>query len=85
MEKRNSQCEHGQPKEQTRSLFFMCNLDVAHCQSQRQCHIWRIIRCSKQIARAIRAWQLSIKFCVIHEAVNGCKILKIHLRLALKM
>ena len=35
------------------------------------------IQCSKGIARA-SAWQLSIKFCVIHEAMNRFKNLKIH-------
>ena len=42
-EKQNSQCEHGQPMEQTRGLFCMCDSGVAHCQLQHQCHIWRII------------------------------------------
>ena len=28
---------------------------------------------------------MSIKFCVVHEAMNGCKNIEIHLRLALKM
>ena len=41
-EKRNSQCEHGQPMEQTRGLFCMCDSGLAHCQSQHQCHIWRM-------------------------------------------
>ena len=30
------------------------------------------------------AWQLSIKICVSHEAMNGCKNLKIHKGLLLK-
>ena len=33
MEKRNSQCEHGQPMEQTRCLFCSYDSDVARCQS----------------------------------------------------
>ena len=41
-ENRKSQCEHGQPMEQTRSLFCTCNSSVARCQSQHQCHIWRM-------------------------------------------
>ena len=41
-EKRNSQREHGQPKEQTRSLICMCDSGVARCQSQHQCHIWQM-------------------------------------------
>ena len=40
MEKWNRQCEHGQPMEQTRSLFCMCNSSVALCHLQHQCHIW---------------------------------------------
>ena len=39
-EKRNSQCEHGQPMEQSISLFCTCHSGVAGCQSQHQCHIW---------------------------------------------
>ena len=45
MEKQNSQLEHGQPKEQTRGMFCMCDSGVAsmaHCQSQHQYHLWRI-------------------------------------------
>ena len=42
MEKQNSQCEHGQPMEQTSSLFCSCNSGVAPCQSQHQCHFWRM-------------------------------------------
>ena len=34
------------------------------------------VRCSKGIVRASE--QLSIKFCVIPEAMNSCKNLKIH-------
>ena len=41
-EKQNSQCEDGQPMEQTSSLFGMCHSGVARCQSPHQCHIWRI-------------------------------------------
>ena len=42
MEKRDGQLEHRQPMEQTRSLFCMCDLGVAHCQSQHQCHFWQM-------------------------------------------
>ena len=69
----NSQCEHGQPMEQTRSLFCMCDSGVARCQSQHQCHFWRI---------NLLHWQVSLaavnQICVFHEAMNGCKNLKIH-------
>ena len=42
MEMQNSQCEHGQPMEQVRDLFCKCDSDVARCQSQHQCHFWRM-------------------------------------------
>ena len=31
------------------------------------------------------SWAASIKFCVIYEAMNGCKNLKIHQRIASKL
>ena len=37
-EKQNSQREQRQFMEQTRSLFCMCDIGVAHYQSQHQCH-----------------------------------------------
>ena len=42
MEKQNRQCEHGQPMEQIRGLFCTWDSGVARCQSQHQCHFWRI-------------------------------------------
>ena len=42
MEKLNSQLEHGQPMEQTRGLFCMCDAGVARCQSQHQYHFWQM-------------------------------------------
>ena len=42
MEKGNSQPEHGQPMEQTRGLFCMCDSGVARCQSQHQYLFWRM-------------------------------------------
>ena len=42
-EKRNSQLrEHRQPMEQTRGLLCTCDSGVTRCQSQHQCHFWRI-------------------------------------------
>ena len=52
MEKRNSQLEHGQPVEQSRGLFCTCDKSAASCQSQHQCHFWRMNLMSKHIARA---------------------------------
>ena len=40
--KGNTQCEHGQPMEQTRGLFCTCNSGVTGCQSQHQCHFGRM-------------------------------------------
>ena len=42
MEKWNSQLEHGQPMEQIRGFLSMCDSGVARCQSQHQCHFWRM-------------------------------------------
>ena len=70
MEKRNSQCEHGQPMKQTRSLFCTCNSVVARCQSQHQCHIWRMNLMFKANCTGKCAWQLSINCCVVHEAIS---------------
>ena len=75
MEKRNSQLEHGQPMEQTRGLFCTCDSGVAHCQSQHQhYHFWGMsLMFDGQVSLAAVN-----QFCVIHEAMNGCKNLKIH-------
>ena len=77
MEKRNNQLKHGQPMEQTRGLFCTCDSGVARCQSQHQYHFWRM-RLPFEAYCTGKAWQLSIKICVIYEAMNGCKNLKIH-------
>ena len=77
-EKRNSQCEHGEPMEQIRSLFCTCNSGEARCQSQHQCDIWPMNSMFEANCAGKLAWQLSIKFCFVHEAINCVKILKIH-------
>ena len=77
-EKRNNHCEHEQPMEQTSSLFCMCDSGVAGCQSQHQCHIWWMNSMFEANCKGKWAWQLLIKFCVIHEALNVFKNLKIH-------
>ena len=61
MEKRNSQCEHGQPMEQTRGLFCTRDSGVARFQSQHQYHLQVSLAAVDQIY-------------AIHEAMNGCKI-----------
>ena len=52
MEKRNGQCSHREPMEQTRSLFCAFNSGVARCQAQHQYHILQMNSCLKRIARA---------------------------------
>ena len=56
-EKRNSQCEQGQPMEQTRRLFCTCDPGVARCQLQHKCHFWRMnlmfeAYCTRQVSLA---------------------------------
>ena len=64
MEKWNIQLEHGQPMEQTRGLFCMCDSG------------W-LARCSERTAQASELAAVN-QICVVHEAMNGCKNLKIH-------
>ena len=73
MEKRNSQREQGQPMEQTRGLFCTCDSGVARCNSQHKCHFWGMSWMHGQVSLAA-----VIQICVIHEAMNGFKNLKIH-------
>ena len=61
MEKRNSQLEHRQPNELTGSLFCTCDSVVACCQSQNQCHFWRMSSMPEACFTGKCAWQLSIK------------------------
>ena len=70
MEKRNSPCEHGQPMKRTRGLFCTCDAGVARCQSQ---HF--DVR-SKVHGQVSLAGVNQVR--VIHEAMKGCKNLKIH-------
>ena len=60
MEKRNCQLEYGQPMEQTRGLFCMCDSGVARCQSEHQYHFWRMSSMIQAYCKV--AGQLSIKF-----------------------
>ena len=70
-EKGNSQLEHGQPIKQTSDLFCMWDLGNTSFTSGER------VQCSVSLA-AIN------QICVIYEAMNGCKNLKIYLRIALK-
>ena len=66
--------------EQTRGLFCACDSLVTTPVS---------LLANKFDVRSVLHGQASLaavnQMCVIHEAMNGCKNLKIHLRLALKM
>ena len=64
--------------EQTRGLFCMFDSGVTRCQSQHQYHFLGMSSMFEVYCTGKCAWQLSIKYCVIHEAMNGCKNLKIH-------
>ena len=72
-EKPNSQCEHGQPMEQTRDLFCTCDSGVARFQS---------LLANEFDVRSVLHRQVILaavnQIYVIHEAMNGCKNLKIH-------
>ena len=63
MKKRNSQLEHGQPMEprETRGLLCTCDTGVARCQSQYECHFWRMNSMFEAFCTGKGAWQLSIK------------------------
>ena len=72
-EMQNSQLEHRQPMEQTKGLFSKCDSGVTRCQSQLQCHFWRInLMFEAYCLAAVNQLHL------IHEAMNDCKNLKIH-------
>ena len=70
-ENRHSQCD-GANKKPVLHVQLRCG----RCQSQHQCHIWRMDSMFEANCVGKLAWQLSIKFCVIHEAMNSCKNLK---------
>ena len=77
MEKRNSQLEHGQPMEQTRGLFCTCDSGVALSITTPVS-----LLAIEFDVRSILQGQVSLaavnQIYVIHEAMNGCKNLKIH-------
>ena len=78
MEKQNSQCEHGPPMVQTRRLFCMCDSGVAGCQSQHQCYFWRMSSMLESILHGQVSLAAVNHICIIHEAMNNCKNLKVH-------
>ena len=76
MEKQNSQLEHGQPMEQTRGLFCISGSGVVPCQSQQS-----LLANEFHVLSALQG-QVNLsavsQIHVIHEAMKGCKNLKIH-------
>ena len=64
--------------EQTRDLLCASESGVACCQSQHQCHFWRMNLIFEVHYTGKLALQLSIIFYVIHEVMNDCKNQKIH-------
>ena len=79
MEKRNSQFEHRRPMELTRGLFCSGSLSIMTRVS---------LLANEYDVLSVLHGQVSVatdnQICVIHEAMNGCKTLKIHLRIASK-
>ena len=74
MEKRNSQCEFGQPMEQTRSLICMCDSGVARPGSLSITTTVSLLA-NEFNARSPLHGQVSLaavnQICVIHKAMNG--------------
>ena len=79
MEKQNSQLEHGQPMEQTRGLI--CTCDSVRCATLPITPPISLLSNEFDV-RSVLHRQVSLEavnqMCVIHEAMNGCKNLKIH-------
>ena len=73
MEKWNSQLEHGQPMQQTRGLFCTCDSVVRTPVS---------LLVNEFYLGSVLHGQVSLaavnQICVIYEAMNDCKNLKIH-------
>ena len=78
MEKRNIQFEHGQQMEQTRGLFCTSDSGVTLLSITTQVSLLP----NDFDARSVLHGQVSLaavnQICVIHEAMNVCKNLKIH-------
>ena len=72
-EKRKSQCEHGQPMEQIRGLFCMCNSGVARCQSQHSVSLLVTEFDVQSILHGPVSLAAVNQIYVIHEAMEGCK------------
>ena len=84
MEKRNSQLEHRQPMEQKR-LVLHARL---RCDTLSITTLVSLLGNEFDVPSVLHE-QVSLaavyQFCAVHEAMNGCKNLKIHHRIASKM
>ena len=78
MENRNSQCEHGQPMEQTRGLFCTCESRVASLSITTPVSLLG----NKFDVQSVLHEQMSLAAVnhihVFHQVMNSCKNLKIH-------
>ena len=78
MEKWNIQLEHRQPMEKTRGLF--CTCDLGFCSLSIMTPVSLLT--NDFDVRSVLHRQVSLaavnQICVIHEAMNSCKNLKIH-------
>ena len=73
----NSQCEHGQPMEQTRGLFCMCDSDVELSITTSVSLLANEFNVQSMLHVQVSLAAVN-QICIIHEAMNGCKNLKIH-------
>ena len=82
--KRKSQLEHGQPMEQTRGLLQV-RIGFGSLSTTTPVSLLA----NEFDVRSVLRGQVSLaavnQICVIYEAMNGCKNLKIHYRISLKM
>ena len=63
--------------EQTRGLFCACDPGVTRCQHNTGVTYCELVRCSKRVARQMTL-TCDNQICVIHEAMDGYKNLKIN-------
>ena len=57
---------------------FACDSGVVRCQSQHQCHLWRMNSIFEAYLHGLVSLAAISHICVIHETMNGCKNLKVH-------
>ena len=78
MEKRNSQCEHGTANGANKKLVLHVHL---RCGSLSITTLLSLLANEFDV-RSVLHGQCSLaavnQFCVVHEAMNGCKNVKIH-------